>query len=275
MKVFIEDTFLNVFLFLGLICFLTKYTLDIKIRMRKFICCLVFVSFLYMFISLYNFSYQLKIFILFLFFSITVLLFSNNITGKAFILENICVTLYYLLVTKICSFISELFDIKFSLFNKGTTKIILLVWLISFLLTKVIKFLKQKSKIYNFIYDIKVENESRTVKLKAFLDTGNMLIDNISGKPVIIINFKTLSELLPKLSLDDLLLHKSITKDGYFIDYMTVGGSSKMFVFKPNKVLLKVKNRLEELDVVLGVSIKGFGRDAYFSALLNPLAIKL
>ena len=147
--------------------------------------------------------------------------------------------------------------------------------LISFVLIKFIKFLKQKSKISDFIYDIRVENGGKKVKLKAFLDTGNMLIDNMSGKPVVIINFKTLNELFPKLIFEDLLLHKNITQDGYFIDFSTVGSSSKMFVFKPNKVLLKTKNKLEELDVVLGVSIKGFGRDAYFSALLNPLAIKL
>ena len=101
-----------------------------------------------------------------------------------------------------------------------------------------------------------------------------MLTDDISGKPVVIVDFSVLNKLLPNIPFEDFILSNIKKEFGYYIDFKTVSGMGKMFVFKPDKVEVVNNKNKTELDIVLGVTVKGFSKTSDFSALLNPLALK-
>ena len=275
MKVFIEDCFLNSFLILFLVCMLLCYLIGLKNTKKRFFMTLGFMTPLYVFINSFCLPTKIEVIVFVLFSSITILTLIRKTNFKKYILYLTCFLLIYLLVIKLCETLSKLFSIKFNLHYFDSTKIILLVLLFSFVLLKIIQSLKQQSKVNKFVYDVEIMLKNKRIRLKGFLDTGNMLVDNVSGKPVVIISYSILNSLLPKIKLEDLILNK-IGKDfGYYINYSTVGNSGKMFVFKPDMTIVLSGKNKEKIDVVLGLSLKGFGDDANFSALLNPLAIRL
>ncbi len=274
MKIFIEDYFLNMFLFLSLIFLLFCYVVNIKISKKRFLFSSLFFSAFKVYIDMHPIPKRLYHFILLLFFAVSVFVFLKNINTKSFLLSYIALLSFYHLIDKLCSFISLILGFKFNLSNIESILSILIVWCFSFILIKAIKSLIQQFKIKQFVYDLEIKNKGKKIKLKAYLDTGNMLVDNVSNKPVIIINFLTYNKLLGKFCFKDLFFDSDKNK-GYHIEYKTVSGKSKMFVFKPDDVFLISGTKKQELDVVLGVTLKGFGDKANFDALLNPYAIKL
>ena len=101
-----------------------------------------------------------------------------------------------------------------------------------------------------------------------------MLTDNISGKPVVIIDFSVLNKLLPSISFEDFILSKIKKEYGYYINFKTVSGTGKMFVFEPDMVEIINNKTKTQLDIILGVTLKGFSKESEFNVLLNPLSFK-
>ena len=144
-----------------------------------------------------------------------------------------------------------------------------------FFLIKVIQVFYKKQKIDCFHYQIEINCNNKSVKLKAYLDTGNLIQDNSTGLPIVIVNFYTLSKFFCKeISVMDFLtcrLHHKIK--GKYISVNSVNSNNKMFVFEPTFVKLKEKNgQVKYLKVLIGVSLANFKTNS-FEALLTPLAI--
>ena len=76
-------------------------------------------------------------------------------------------------------------------------------------------------------------------------------------------NFKEITDILSKIK----------DEFGYYINYRTISGIGKIFIFKPDRVEMVRNKKKIKLDIVLGVTIKGFEKGSDFNALLNPLAI--
>jgi hypothetical protein len=83
------------------------------------------------------------------------------------------------------------------------------------------------------------------------MDSGNRLIDPVSGTPVCIISLSVFLRMFP-----------NEIPDGYYIDYSTIASSGKIFVFPPDKI--KVGDITTD-RVRLGVSM----RNLEYDALLN------
>jgi len=84
-------------------------------------------------------------------------------------------------------------------------KIVFLGGIVGFVVTYVaFKVIKTKMTKKMVLYDIEIEIDGRVAKMKAMLDTGNMLKDPITRVPVAVVEKSYLYEILPKSILDNI-----------------------------------------------------------------------
>lgn len=195
--------------------------LPLKIPKRKFVCC---------YISLLLSSFVLVGLLL----GISIL-----IDGSGFIEV---VDVYYL-----CD--------RYPLFSQISSAISIM------LLTAItVRYFKRIKMTKRWLCEVVVEIDSeRSVVLSAFIDSGNMIYDDINSLPIPIINYFAIADLLKYPSFDRL-------PD---IDAKTAGGSSKL---KRIKIMsFKIKYNGEERlfsDIYGCVALRGFSED--FDVLISP-----
>ena len=111
-----------------------------------------------------------------------------------------------------------------------------------------------------------IQYKGRNFKINALLDSGNILIDPISQTPVSIISLAVFLQMFPDISADQILLNEldNHVQDGHYINYQTVNGKGKMFVFSPEKLQINGTT----VQSLLGVTTQNFGNQKY-DAILN------
>lgn len=156
--------------------------------------------------------------------------------------------------------------------------LILLIFLYSLYIKKLVFILKKRSKITDFIYDIKLMEKSKEVEILAFFDSGNGLYDLILNKPIIVINLQTLLRLVDNEQLNYLLIgnyEKSGLKNIHKIEYKTISSNSRLIVFSIDNILLKNKNKLTQLDAMIGVSLNNIVKFESYDALIGPKVLEV
>lgn len=84
-------------------------------------------------------------------------------------------------------------------------KVAIIGGMIAFIITQVgFKIVKTKISKKDMIYDIEIIINKKTVKIKALLDTGNLLKDPLTGLAVIVAEHKSLYTIIPKDILDNI-----------------------------------------------------------------------
>lgn len=119
------------------------------------------------------------------------------------------------------------------------------------------------------------ENEAET---DCFYDTGNTLREPISKTPVIVVNVKTVKNLLPESIIYELLHNTDIVKI-YFsycmdvklklIPYHTIADNGFILGFVPTAVLIDGR----ETNAVIGISSAVIACDNSYNAIVNPETI--
>ena len=114
------------------------------------------------------------------------------------------------------------------------------------------------------ISTLEITYGGRTLTLRGMVDTGNMLKDPISGKPVIIIDKKSLEGLIPRSILDKAMrgditgiLEENYENKVRLVSMKTASGSSMVCAFIPQKITAAVSARNGKL--------KGTEIDALFA----------
>ena len=135
-----------------------------------------------------------------------------------------------------------------------------------------------KSKITkkNIFYDIEVLIGNKRTKIKALLDTGNMLKDPISQKPVIVATKRSLKNVIPQEILEDIknILGgdrlgdiKSFENRIKVIPFKSLGNEHGMLIgIKSNKIIV---DNNEIKDVIIGIYEKEFSRRKRYDALIG------
>lgn len=154
--------------------------------------------------------------------------------------------------------------------------IILIIYFYSYFMFELIKNFYKRKTVNNFIYEVSIKNKEKTVFIKAFLDTGNRLIDNETNKPVIIINYKTFDALYGNISPTDLLLGKLDNiplKNSKFINALGANGKmGKILLFETDELKIFLDNGVNIIkNAILGLSLLKFNDVLEYSVLLNPL----
>lgn len=130
----------------------------------------------------------------------------------------------------------------------------------------------KKKKLAQFYFDVGIEINKKTSKLKGFLDTGNTL-SNRQGKPIILLSSNLLSRwfdvsqemkiLLEKYSdLGLLNIQKKVVE--------SISGKQTIFVFD-GKCLIEKK----ELDVAIGICKDNKFFNKGFDVILNPRLLEV
>lgn len=159
-----------------------------------------------------------------------------------------------------------------SLYIEISFKILVLSFALSyFVLTYLFRYIKNKKK--REILNITVELGGKSVSFNALNDTGNELIDPISGQEIMIADIEALKELLPNGSTE--ALKRGVTDFLIFlmdsgikfrlVPYSTINSKSAILpVFTPDRVLV---NGSAKKLLLLGLTVQRFSEDE-FSAVL-------
>lgn len=133
----------------------------------------------------------------------------------------------------------------------------------------------RSGRISQEIYDVTIRMGSRTVGVRALVDTGNSLYEPFSGAPVMVCH---LDDVAPLLSAE---LCAAIVRGDYsglsgperglrFIRYNAVGGGGLLPAFRADSVLIgKNFRRTQAEDVYIAVTPGAVGSGDY-GAILNP-----
>lgn len=134
---------------------------------------------------------------------------------------------------------------------------------ITFVFARLANRLCAKNKaIQQFKVKAVLSNGENNVECFAFLDSGNFLSDNLTDKPVSLINWKVFQQLYPQATVAAVFdgnLSKVGLKNAHYIDFGTLNGKNQILVFEVER--LTVGESVVE-KVMMGLSTKDFAFDS-------------
>ena len=134
----------------------------------------------------------------------------------------------------------------------------------------VIKSVQRKNRIKDFCYKVKFVDNGIEAEEDGFLDSGNMLYDNITKKPVILVSFDVFHKLYSQINYSSILtktFDKSSIKNGHYIKINSIGSGGNILVFSVDKVIVG-ENRIFK-NVMVGLSLSGFEKSFGRGVLLH------
>ena len=134
-----------------------------------------------------------------------------------------------------------------------------------YLAGNLIIYVKNKSKLSNFYFDVVITQNNREYELRGYLDSGNKLFDD--SAPVVVIPIKVFSKVFVDYPLEKIPLGNAPNNPHYIRSY-SVGGVNNLLVLEIDKILIKNNERnIEYTNVKLGISKANFSSD--FDLLLH------
>jgi len=128
--------------------------------------------------------------------------------------------------------------------------------------------------VSEFYYYFEMSVFDKKIKGKGFLDSGNFLLDDKSGLPVVVISSKLTLKILSQEQLILIAAEKGeqIEENARYLNISTIGKNSKLLIIKPKKFKVYLDNRKNIYrDVMLGLSLSEIGQA---DALLSPLVVE-
>jgi|GEM_PF-2893664 len=138
----------------------------------------------------------------------------------------------------------------------------LVVFVYVFLIFGLIRHFFKTKRHKKFEYKITFYEKENVFSAIAYLDSGNFLEDNLTGLPIVIVDYNVFFH-LSGCRIEDLLINKCNLKNSHYINYSTISGSEKMLVFDIDRVEIDG----QEKKCHLGLNLKGFEKG--YSALFG------
>ena len=282
MKVYLEDAIFDTTAINFIILLLSLFSLRQKIPILKCLFSALFGCLISIIITFVNLNSYVNLLIKILCGILMCVIVINNFNFKSlsllflvflsvtFLMGGFCFFIVYLLGGEIYSLTKMSYDLPISL---GVLSILIGIYV--FFLVKIIQIFYKKQKLSNFYYDLYLTANGKDFKIKAYLDSGNLLQDSQTGLPVLIINFSLLTKIYKEVNIIDFLNYKLYHKiKGRYILANSVNGSKNMFIFQADQIYTKLNNgQVKNLHMLIGVTNSNFIKDNSFEALLSPLAI--
>lgn len=127
--------------------------------------------------------------------------------------------------------------------------------------------------------DIEIEFENKKIKLRAIIDTGNFLKDPITKMPVVVVESKALTEIIPKKMLENLqeILYNNELELGEYaskiriIPFTSLGKENGLLVgIKIDEIKVYYDDEIEEIkNVILGIYNGTLSKSNKYSALIG------
>lgn len=162
-------------------------------------------------------------------------------------------------------------------------ELVLISAIISFLVikgsTKILK-LKQKITKEDMLCIINIYNKKKSIRINALLDTGNLLTEQATGRPVVIVEKSFAKDLFESAYFEKI---ESLIEGGEFecsdvddanvkiIPYMSVGNSNGiMIAYKVDKIKVEYQEKKYEItDVLIGFYNDALTKNGKYSALIG------
>ena len=152
--------------------------------------------------------------------------------------------------------------------------------LISYFIIRVLSFFTENRNSNDEFCKLKIEQNNKVFNLKAKIDTGNNLKDPFSNRPVAVVEYKFIEEIIPEnvkkyffgssINTKEKSSQKLTSLKFRAIPFNTILGSGIMPAFKPEKIKLVKSKEIEiEKDAFIAVC-KGKLLGENFSALVGP-----
>lgn len=153
--------------------------------------------------------------------------------------------------------------------------LLLIISISSYFIFNLFKQFYKKKLVNNFIFDVSICNNHKVCKTKAFLDSGNRLVNKATNSPIVVVNYYVFNKLFEGVKLTDILLGKLANlplKKVEFINVSSVGNSkNKMLIFEIDKIEIKLENEITTINnITLGLTLNKFKDEIAYNALLNP-----
>lgn len=153
---------------------------------------------------------------------------------------------------------------------------ILYVLLASFALMLIcqttLKILNKRKILNNFSAKVTIINKDKVLVEKGYFDSGNLLYDPITSKPICLIT-EEVFEKLTGGNIVDVFLKKfdeKRLKNGHYISVNSAVKSGKMLVFTVEKIIIETSEKSEVFeDVCLGLTFSGFEKAMHSQVLLH------
>ena len=141
------------------------------------------------------------------------------------------------------------------------------IYLITIISLKIIAHLRQ---IKSFTYKLTLKDRNKVIEEEGYLDSGNVLYDCITKKPIVLINYKVFHKLYENISYLELItqkFNKNEIKNAHFMKINSVGKSLPMLIFTVDELSLGGERNFK--NVSLGLSFSGFEKSFGKNILLH------
>lgn len=115
----------------------------------------------------------------------------------------------------------------FTISNYSNKYLILSIMAVYIIVSRIADYIKERTLIKNFTYDIYINNGKKTLLLKGFLDTGNELREPVTNLPCIIVENRYIQDLEIK------------DEDMFIIKYKTIKDEGSMKGFKGKNIRIR------------------------------------
>lgn len=138
-----------------------------------------------------------------------------------------------------------------------------------------IKFINRRRVIDNFRVKVRIIDGEKSVEESGYLDSGNLLYDPISSKPIVLITHEVFSKLYGGDFISMFLkkIDEKKLKNGHYISVNSAVKGGKMLVFMVDKIFIGEDN-CEFDNVFLGLSFSGFDKAMHSGVLLHSSQVE-
>lgn len=143
--------------------------------------------------------------------------------------------------------------------------------LVLFLIARFFVRIRQRKEIIEkFSYSVVLKDKGEEFSLEGFLDSGNMLYDTITKKPIMLVDFEVFHKLysnIPYFKVLTKTFDEKIVTNGHYIKVNSLSAGRSMFVFSVDEAKVG-ENRLVK-QPMLGLSLSGFEKSFGKNILLH------
>ena len=132
----------------------------------------------------------------------------------------------------------------------------------------VVKCVNRSNNLKKFTYKLILRDGDKLFEEEGYLDSGNVLYDSLTSKPIVLVNFDIFQKFYNDVSYLNARLQKidSKIKNGHYIKVNGIGKGDSMLVFTIDELILE--NRYYK-NVSLGLSFSGFEKSFGKNILLH------
>ncbi len=142
--------------------------------------------------------------------------------------------------------------------------ILLIVSIVYFMSVCVIKYQNKIKRVRQFSFKVKLSVNDKQIEEEGFLDSGNVLYDPITQKPIILITFDIFSKLYSNINYLTAYCKQVDTKlldNAHYVKINTVASGTSILVFTVKKVeIYEGEDKRDFENVSLGLSFSGFDK---------------